>query len=76
MVFGRYKKTHIFLIRHDETGKWYADNNSAENHKNYSDFYDTIDELRDALRLNTTNWYDIHTHINQLLELKGFKKVA
>lgn len=62
MVFGRYKSTYTFLCVDDKTKKWSAWD--LEGHRHSID-YDTVDQLRDALRLGTIKWKPVHTYLKE-----------
>lgn len=53
MVYGRYKNTSKWIIKDDSDGKWFARDISAFSH---TEKFDTIDQLRDALRLGNVTW--------------------
>jgi len=53
MVYGRYKNTYIWIIRDDTDSKWYGKDFSTFSH---TEKYETVDKLRDALRLGTVTW--------------------
>lgn len=72
MLFGRYKKKgyedkRIYLCKDMETEKWYATNFSD---RTYSQLFDSLEELREGLRLYKANWYDLRKHIDTLCEIK------
>ena len=71
MTFGKYKNKAangdiIYLVRDDDTSKWYAENVSK---RLLSNFFESIDALRDGLRLNDISWYDFRTHIDMRVKL-------
>lgn len=71
MIFGRYKNKAakgdiIYLIVDIDTSKWYAKNISTHS---FTKTFDTIDDLRDALKLNP-EWKTLKQHINELVDLK------
>ena len=68
MIIGKYKKTDIYIWYDVELKRYFGSN--MKNNK-YTNLYESINELKDGLRINTCVWIDYSTHCFQLKKLLG-----